>query len=447
MTSTFRNAAALTLFSLCMPVLASCANAGDSRMAGSVPVSKSQAKNVAISKEQDQKSDVETVDAKSEAAAEKPNVAHVTSGPVNYVGQIQTYKARSEDTLLTIGEKYGLGYVEMRSANPVMDPWRPGSGTFMILPTLHLLPDAPRKGIVVNLSEMRLYYYPKSGPIQTMPIGVGREGFSTPMGNTTVTRKVTGPTWRPTDRMRREDPTLPAQVDAGPENPLGSHALYLGWPQYLLHGTNKPWGIGRRVSSGCVRMYNRDAEHLFKVVPVGTSVTVVRQGVKFGWIGDMLYIEAHPDEDLADEVERAGSPQDYKVPEDIFANLSKAAGAKRDQLDWKAVREAMKSRRGYPVPILTGAPSDAYFVTSSMEARAGKSPFGKRLTQEAPLSSIEEQAAAQNEPLATMDENGPVPIPVEPVASRAAGASHPAASAVVPASAPDLPRRRGGFNG
>lgn len=312
---------------------------------------------------------------------EKPRVMPVVSGPINYVGEIKTYKARTDDTLLTIGEKFGLGYVELRSANPHMDPWRPGAGTYVVLPTMHLLPDGPRKGVVVNLSEMRMYHYTKAG-VKTYPIGVGREGFSTPVGSTSVVRKQEGPIWTPTDRMRREDPKLPVQIGPGPDNPLGTHALYLGWPQYLLHGTNKPWGIGRRVSSGCVRMYNKDAEALFESVPVGTPVTVVRQGIKFGWIGDMLYVEAHPDDVLADQVERVGEAQDYKVPADIFENLGKAAGQARDRLDWKAVREALKERRGYPVPILLNPSDDQRFVTASMEARAGTSRFGPRLTNE-----------------------------------------------------------------
>jgi|GEM_PF-433853 len=331
------------------------------------------------------------------------------AGPKNYVGEIETYRAHGDDTLQSIGEANDLGYVEIRSANPNTDPWKPGSGTFMILPKMHLLPDAPRKGIVVNLSEMRLYYYPANGgPVRTFPIGVGREGFTTPIGTTTVTRKTIGPTWRPTDRMRREDPRLPAVVGAGPDNPLGTHALYLGWPQYLLHGTNKPWGIGRRVSSGCVRMYNSSAEELYNIVPVGTMVTTVRQPVKFGWVGHMLYIEAHPDEMLADQAERTGGTIDYKVPADIFANLSRAAGKDaREQIDWRAVREALRVRQGYPVPILQGATDEDRFVTRAMEAKAGSNRYTPRMAEEtiklqqAPVPQQATQAAISEEPAVT----------------------------------------------
>jgi L,D-transpeptidase ErfK/SrfK len=243
-----------------------------------------------------------------------------------------------------------------------------------------------------------MYHYGRDG-IRTYPIGVGREGFSTPLGTTSVVRKQVGPVWTPTDRMRREDPKLPAYIGPGPENPLGTHALYLGWPQYLLHGTNKPWGIGRRVSSGCVRMYNQDAQALFDAVSVGTPVTVVRQAVKFGWIEDMLYLEAHPDDVLADQVERGGETTDYKVPSDIFDKLARAAGRAHDRIDWQAVREAMRERRGYPVPILLNPKDAQHFVTASMEERSGRSRFSSRVSE----------AAARTPPEATPVSTASVP--------------------------------------
>lgn len=395
----------IALFAFVSCVLITPVYAADKRMAGSVPVHVSEKKEekpaakpqeAAVKAAESAKTakaapekaaDVKKVDMSTEAPV-NPVKPAARATPANYVGEITTYKAQGDDTMLTIGARESLGYVELRSANPSMDPWRPGPGTFMILPKMHLLPDAPRKGIVINLSEMRLYYYNKSGKIETFPIGVGREGFTTPMGSTTVVSKTKDPTWRPTERMLREDPTLKAVYLPGPDNPLGTRALYLGWPQYRIHGTNKPWGIGRRVSSGCIRMYNANAEYLYETVPVNTTVTVVRQPIKFAWIGEMLYIEAHPDEMLADQVERVGgAPLDYKVPGDIFANLSRAAGSARDNIDWGAVREALRDRRGYPVPILQGATEDSYFVTAEMVDRAGTSRFGPRLTEE-PLEPL-----------------------------------------------------------
>lgn len=426
----------IALFALASLALIAPAHAADKRMAGSMPVhvfEKKEEKSETKPEKEAKKAAVsaKTAQAAPETPAEvkkvampaqtpvQPVKAALKKGPINYVGEIETYKAQGDDTMLTIGARESLGYVELRSANPSMDPWRPGAGTFMILPKMHLLPDAPRKGIVINLSEMRLYYYMKNGEIKTFPIGVGREGFTTPMGSTTVVSKTKDPTWRPTERMLREDPTLKAVYLPGPDNPLGTRALYLGWPQYRIHGTNKPWGIGRRVSSGCIRMYNANAEYLYDTVPVSTTVTVVRQPIKFAWIGDMLYIEAHPDEMLADQVERVGgAPLDYKVPSDIFANISRAAGSARDNIDWGAVRAALRDRRGYPVPILQGATEDSQFVTAEMIDRAGTSRFGPRLTEE----------------------------PLEPlVPGMDVGNSHPAEEKpAVPAAAP---RRAGSFNG
>lgn len=343
----------------------------------------------------------------------------IESAPVkNYVGEIVTYRTKGDDTLLSVGERESLGYVELRSANPEMDPWRPGTGAFMILPKMHLLPDAPRKGIVINLSEMRVYYYQKDGQVKTFPIGIGREGFSTPLGTTSVTRKGRDPQWRPTPRMLREDPTLKPHYGPGPDNPLGSYALYLGWPQYALHGTNKPWGIGRRVSSGCIRMYHNDVEYLFNNVPVGTPVTTVHQPIKFAWIGEMLYIEAHPDEMLADQVERVGgAPLDYKVPSDLFAGIQRAAGNAAENIDWKVVRDALRDRRGYPVPILQGATDKDMFVTASMIEKAGT----ERTAEQAVAEPVDATATPAAKPVAQPVSQRPAQEPTERRNSRSGG--------------------------
>ena len=215
--------------------------------------------------------------------------AHAAPYDKDYFGETEIYKAAFEDTLIHLARNNGLGFVELRAANPTLDPWIPGAGARITLPKKHLLPDAPRKGLVINLSEMRIYYFKNPGeqPL-TYPISIGREGLQTPKGTTSIVRKKEGPTWRPTARMREEDPELPASVPPGPDNPLGTHAMYLGWSQYLIHGTNKPFGIGRRVSSGCMRMYPEDIVKLFPMVPVGTKVTVVDQPVKVGWIDEIF---------------------------------------------------------------------------------------------------------------------------------------------------------------
>jgi L,D-transpeptidase ErfK/SrfK len=278
----------------------------------------------------------------------------------NFIGQTETIRAKFEDTLLEMGREHNLGYVEMVAANIGVDPWLPGRGTKVILPKKHLIPhDVDRKGLVINLAEMRMYDF-ASDPEnpKTYPLGVGRDGLNTPTGKTKITRKKDGPSWRPTPRMRKADPYLPAVVPPGEDNPLGTHALYLGWPQYLIHGTHKPLGVGRRVSSGCIRMYPEDIVNVFENIPVGTQVNVIKQPVKLAWVDDMLYLEAHAEDELADSYEDIGAIKEYRVPETLFADLSKIAGDKKDRLDWQKIRIAVKQRRGIPIPVLLDAAPD-----------------------------------------------------------------------------------------
>jgi L,D-transpeptidase ErfK/SrfK len=262
-----------------------------------------------------------------------------------------TYRTAYEDTLLDVARRFDLGYVEMVAANPGTDPWVPGEGTDVILPTVHLMPDGGTEGIVINLADMRLYHFPGgAAPAQSYPIGIGRDGLTTPIGTTEVVRKKVGPSWRPTARMKAEDPELPDVVPAGPDNPLGSRAMYLGWPQYLVHGTNKPWGIGRRVSSGCIRMYPEDVEELFEKVAIGTKVTVVDEPIKIGWIDGELYLEAHPDQAQSDQIEAYGSFEP-NLPRAVVDRVLARAESDAHRLDWSRIRQAAIERRGYPIRI------------------------------------------------------------------------------------------------
>lgn len=222
---------------------------------------------------------------------------------VDVVGEIRIDYARYEDTLLEIARRNGLGYEEIRNANPGVDPWLPGAGTPIVLPTRHILPDAPRDGLVLNVPEMRLYYYPRPGRgekpvVMTFPVSVGRMDWRTPLGTTRVTAKQKNPAWYPPESIRREHAArgdyLPGMVPPGPDNPLGHRVLRLGLPAYLIHGTNNPNGIGMRVTHGCVRMYPEDVERLYDIVPVGTPVHIVNQPVKAGWFAGTLFLEAHP---------------------------------------------------------------------------------------------------------------------------------------------------------
>ncbi|MCC6598727.1 MAG: L,D-transpeptidase family protein [Alphaproteobacteria bacterium] len=269
-----------------------------------------------------------------------------------YIGEMQEIRAEYEDTFVHLARDYNLGFVELRAANPYVDPWLPGKGTKLILPTQHILPDAPRSGVVINLADMRLYaYYDKSSPPFSTPVGVGREGLNTPLGTTTIVRKTEGPIWRPTDRMRREDPKLPAVVYPGDENPMGTHAMYLGWPQYAIHGTNKPFGIGRRSSSGCLRLYPEAITRVYEMFPVGTKVTVVNQPVKLAWIGDELFLEASPTIEQSVQMEEMGQVSEQKLTDAEMKKIIQIAGAFQDRLRWPTIRTAIKERKGYPVVI------------------------------------------------------------------------------------------------
>lgn len=264
---------------------------------------------------------------------------------------VTIHRATHEDTLLALARSQGLGYVEMIAANPGIDPWLPGAGTEVVLPTVHLIPDVPREGIAVNLAEMRLYYFTgDGGTITTYPLGIGREGRGTPTGGTRVERKTENPSWYPPASIRAERPELPSVVPPGPDNPLGHRALYLGWPAYLIHGTHQPWGVGRRVSAGCIRMYPEDVERLYELVPIGTRVTVVDQPFKFAWVEGDLYMEASPTQRQADEIELYGQFE-VDMPVDLAETAEMAAGDERGRLDWTTMRRAALERRGFPIRV------------------------------------------------------------------------------------------------
>jgi L,D-transpeptidase ErfK/SrfK len=267
------------------------------------------------------------------------------------VGMQTIYETRVEDTLPDIARRFDLGYVEVRTANPGIDPWLPGAGHWLTLPTQHILPRAARRGIVINLPELRLYYFLSDHQVLTFPLGIGGEGKETPVGETAVKRKRLHPTWIPTASEHAENPDLPAQVPPGPDNPMGELALYLGWPGYAIHGTNKPYSIGRRDSHGCIRLYPQDIDALFSSVPVGTPVTVVNEPIKAGWSAGVLYIEVHPYEEDADAIETSGKPQTAAAV-DVDDMVITTAGEAAGRIDWDAVEQAKRNRTGLPVPIL-----------------------------------------------------------------------------------------------
>ncbi|WP_347709762.1 L,D-transpeptidase family protein [Halomonas llamarensis] len=209
----------------------------------------------------------------------------------DFVGQDYDVIANKDDTLLDIARVHNVGYEEIQAANPDVSLWVPGEGTSVTIPRRHILPDVERKGIVINIAELRLYYYPEAEEgqppqVATYPIGIGREGYDTPLGITRTTMRLEQPAWYPPSSMRKEaaergDPP-PEVVPPGPDNPLGEYAILLDIPGYLIHGTNQPDGIGMRASRGCIRMYPEDIESVFDEVPTNTQVNIIDHPIKVG---------------------------------------------------------------------------------------------------------------------------------------------------------------------
>ncbi len=266
------------------------------------------------------------------------------------VGTIETHAARKEDTLLDLAVAHDLGYLEIVAANKGVDPWLPAPGTEVVLPKAKVLPAGFGDGIVINLPERRLYYFKRGFLVGDYPVGIGRDNLETPVGSTRVVEKRLAPAWRPTVQARRDDPALPAVVPPGPENPLGTHALYLGWPNYLIHGTNRVYAIGRRASRGCIRLYPDDIAALYNEVTIGTKVTVIDQPLKLGWKDDVLYLEVHPTRLQGRELEEKGQFRET-VDTDARRLIMTTAGTAANRIDWDVVRAALRERRGVPLPI------------------------------------------------------------------------------------------------
>lgn len=282
------------------------------------------------------------------------------------IGETQVIFARHENTFSAIGRQYNLGYEQMRRANPGVDQWLPGEGTPIYLPTQAILPEGPRAGIVVNVPAMRLYYFTTDKPaaagsaeilkVSSHPVGIGTEGWGTPFGEAKVVQKARDPTWYVPASVRKEhaergDP-LPSVVPPGPDNPLGKFAMTLSLPGYLIHGTNKPAGVGMRSSHGCIRLYPEDIEALFGRVARGTPVRLVNQPVLAGWRDGQLYLEVHPPlaEEQHDLVAEADAALDRA--------LARAGGAAAAvAIDRAAIEKVVAEQRGIPLPVLRSSRS------------------------------------------------------------------------------------------
>ncbi len=323
--------------------------------------------------------------------------ARATEFPINkddsVVGEDQTVVTVYEDTLYDLANKYSLGSEEIIRVNPGVDPWIPGAGKTIIIPGRHILPPGPREGIVVNLPEHRLYYYPKpkrdgTRTVITYPVSIGKMDWRSPIGLTHVIQKEKDPKWYPPESVRKEhlaagDP-LPAVVPAGPDNPLGQYAMRLaaGNGTYLIHGTNNPIAVGLAVTHGCIRMYPRDVAALYPLIPVGTPVRLINEPVKVAWVDGELLLEAHP------PVDAQGQTVEPEIEQ--FAALMRAAvGDTTAAINWDYAREVLQK-------------SDGVLATVGLEAD---------------------------------DPNAPPPPTTDPAASPAAAPADPAAAP--PATAPE----------
>jgi L,D-transpeptidase ErfK/SrfK len=300
------------------------------------------------------------------------------------LGELQVTTSRYEDTIPDIARRFDLGFDEVANANPGVDPWLPGAGTRIVLPTQFVLPEAPHDGIVVNLAALRLYYFPKPGKdgrrvVYTYPLGIGKVGWATPEGTTKIVSKRKDPYWTPPASVRKEhkeegDP-LPARVPPGPDNPLGRRAMNLGWPTYLIHGTNKPAGVGVRASHGCIRMLPEDIDQLYEMVPVGTKVTVVNQPIVFRWQRDALYVQSYPPHEELLEAKakkkraRPGEPpQPHTHLDDALkAKMQKAVEPHGASIDWALVDQVISEARGVAVPVTRpGVSYEAYLAQAQL---------------------------------------------------------------------------------
>jgi L,D-transpeptidase ErfK/SrfK len=299
---------------------------------------------------------------------------------VELLGSVQVLFTRDENTFVAIARRYNVGFEELKLANPGIDPWLPGEGTPVYLPTLAIVPPVARDGIVLNLPSMRLLYFVEETAaaadpeaqagvdavatrrVTSHPIGIGRQGWATPIGEATVTGKARDPVWYPPASVRAEhagagDP-LPSIVQPGPDNPLGAFAMGLSMPGYLIHGTNKPAGVGMRVSHGCIRLYPEDIEVLFDRVPSGTPVRIIDEPALAGWRDGELYLEVHAPlaEDERDLAALAG---------EAIAAAFERAGVEPAAVDAERIARIVTERRGIPFPILsTEADPDAYLASA-----------------------------------------------------------------------------------
>ncbi len=268
------------------------------------------------------------------------------------IGNISFYTIKKGETLIDISRRYNLAFPEVLLINPsISDPWLPEEGKLIRLPTRHLLPVGKREGIIINKGDLRAYFF-KNNTVQSFPIGIGRQDWDTPTGSAVVVGKKKNPYWTVPKSILEEEPHWPKVVKPGPDNPLGTRAIYLSIPGYLMHGTNKPWGVGMRVSHGCIRMYPEGIEKLYDLIENGEKVEIIEQNVKAGWQGGVLYLEVHTMHEYGLEENEKKKPNIRFLPE-AASMIQKVAGNYIAKVNWGKVTEIVRTANGVPEAVLT----------------------------------------------------------------------------------------------
>jgi L,D-transpeptidase ErfK/SrfK len=335
------------------------------------------------------------------------------------VGHVQITTSSKEDTLTDIARRFNVGYEEIVRANPGVDPWLPGEGKSIVVPTQFVLPSAPREGVIINVAAMRIYYFPahKSGEVPlvfTHPIGIGKVGWKTPEGVTKITRRQKDPVWHVPISVIKEHKEngedLDRVIGPGPDNPLGRYAFYLAWPSYLIHGTNKPAGVGLRSSHGCIRLYPEDIQSFYDMIPVGTQVRVVNQPFLFGWLDGEFYMQASGP--LEDDSHDGKQAQADGLPKAQQARIEKQLKRHDETLNVDLVTALAHEPRGIPVAVSR--------ANSSLEEVLASAPqVQNRVPEDATWdgkSDLPPDEASFREMLSDRDpQEAPLPAPVPPV--------------------------------
>jgi len=308
----------------------------------------------------------------------------------NIVGRLQVVTADARNTLLDIARHYDLGYEDITAANPGVSVWLPGKGTPIVVPTEFILPSRPWKGIVVNIPQRRLYYFPRHtarepATVITFPIGIARPGWPTPLGNTRIIAKYKDPSWIVPKDIQAEhrsqgEANFPDYFPPGPNNPMGMLALETGFSQIFIHGTNRPWGVGMEVSHGCVHLYPENAAYLFPHVPTGTPVRIINQPVMVGYRNHQLYIG------VSTPVGEYPGDRDSLLMRTID-EVSLTRNREWPTIDWDRVRQAVNARRIMPIPVSIDAPDVDQLIASIKPETYDFEPYGIEANDAAPPGS------------------------------------------------------------